>query len=102
MPGGDFVIDRPAEYEYFHRLKVPYDDVPLLSMYGPDSRTGRAKRFGLFDGERGADGKPLFALWSYRRIVVSRIVRSCHRTSSHHDCGRRPNDCYPASHPKGI
>lgn len=75
MPGGDFVIDRPAEYEYFHRLKVPYDDVPLLSMYGPDSRTGRAKRFGLFDGERGADGKPLFALWSYRRIVCAANFR---------------------------
>lgn len=66
---GDHAIERPAEYSFFRRLRQPYDDHPVLSMYGPDSATGRAKRFGFYNGERDGDGKPLFGLFSYRRIV---------------------------------
>ena len=66
---GDYTIDRPAEYDFFRKLKMPYDEYPVLSMYGPDSSTGRAKRFGFYNGERDENGNALFGLFSYRRIV---------------------------------
>lgn len=66
---GDFVIERPAEYEFFKGLKMPYDNYPVLSMYGPDSSTGRAKRFAVYHGESDGKGNPLFPLFGYRRIV---------------------------------
>lgn len=68
---GDYTIDKPPEYEFFRRLRTPYDDYPVLSMYGPDSSTGRAKRFGFYDGERDERGNRLFGLFSYRRIVCA-------------------------------
>lgn len=68
---GDFVIERPREYEYFRRLIQPYDKYPVLSMYGPDSATGKAKRFGMYDGEMDEAGKRLFGLFTYRRIVCA-------------------------------
>lgn len=67
---GDYVIDRPAEYNFFKKLRTPYDDKPVLGWYGPDSSTGRAKRFGMYFGERDENG-PLFALFPYRRIKNS-------------------------------
>lgn len=66
---GDFVIPKPELYDTFRRLKMPYDDYPVFSMYGPDSSTGRAKRFGMFPGERDDAGQELFPLFKYRRIV---------------------------------
>ena len=68
---GDFVIPKPELYDTFRRLKMPYDDYPVFSMYGPDSSTGRAKRFGMFPGERDDAGQELFPLFKYRRIVNS-------------------------------
>jgi hypothetical protein len=43
----------------------PYDNYPVLSWYGPDSVTGKAKKFSMFEYEN----EKLFPLWSYRRIV---------------------------------
>ncbi len=68
---GDYTIEKPALYEEFRALKMPYDDYPVLSMYGPDSSTGKAKRFGMFYGEKDENGKELFPLFVYRRIVCS-------------------------------
>jgi hypothetical protein len=59
-------IEKPDDYDLFKSLIWPCGTEPVLSMYGPDSTTGRTKRFALFDGEN----EGLFALWSYRRILV--------------------------------
>lgn len=66
---GDFTIEKPAEYDYFKKLVAPYDSVPVYSMYGPNSSTGRAKLFGMYEGEKCANGEELFPLYEYRRIV---------------------------------
>lgn len=68
---GDFVIEKPADYEYFKKLIMPYDKYPVFSMYGPDSSTGKAKLFGMYNGEKDALGNKLFGLFTYRRIVNS-------------------------------
>lgn len=68
---GDYVIDKPEEYDYFVKKIMPYDRYPVFSMYGPDSSTGKAKRFGMFNGETDAGGNKLFGLFTYRRIVNS-------------------------------
>lgn len=68
---GDYTIEKPALYEEFKNLKMPYDDYPVFSMYGPDSSTGKAKRFGMFPGETDEAGNELFPLFKYRRIVNS-------------------------------
>ena len=69
--GADRVMEKPYAYDYFRKMRMPYDDYPVLSMYGPDSSTGRAKRFGFFNGEKDENGNPLFGLFTYRRIVAS-------------------------------
>ncbi|MCM1236508.1 MAG: FAD-dependent oxidoreductase [Ruminococcus flavefaciens] len=66
---GDFVIEKPELYDYFKKLKSPYGGAPVYSMYGPDSSTGRAKLFGMYDGERDYSGEELFPLYEYRRII---------------------------------
>lgn len=68
---GDYVIDKPEEYDYFVKIIMPYDRYPVFSMYGPDSSTGKAKRFGMFNGETDAGGNKLFGLFTYRRIINS-------------------------------
>lgn len=68
---GDYTIEKPALYDEFKSLKMPYDDHPVFSMYGPDSSTGKAKRFGMFPGEKDEAGNELFPLFKYRRIVNS-------------------------------
>ena len=68
---GDYTINKPAEYDYFRQIKMPCGNYNILSMYGPDSSTGKAKRFGIFDGETDENGNKLFGLFSYRRIVNS-------------------------------
>ncbi len=68
---GDYTIEKPALYDRFASLKMPYDDYPVFSMFGPDSSTGKAKQFGMFPGEIGEDGQELFPLFNYRRIVCS-------------------------------
>lgn len=66
---GDYTIPKPALYDEFSSLKMPYDEYPVFSMYGPDSSTGKAKRFGMFPGEVDENGNELFPLFKYRRIV---------------------------------
>lgn len=68
---GDFVIDKPYMYDDFRKLVMPYDKYNVYSMYGPDSSTGKAKRFGMFLGERDERGEELFPLFKYRRIVCA-------------------------------
>lgn len=68
---GDFVIDKPYMYDEFRKLVMPYDKYNVYSMYGPDSSTGKAKRFGMFLGERDERGEELFPLFKYRRIVCA-------------------------------
>ncbi|MDE6398457.1 MAG: FAD-dependent oxidoreductase [Clostridiales bacterium] len=69
------VIERPAEYGYFRRYRMPYDDYNVLGMRGPDSRTGKSKPFGFFNGETCGNEK-LFGLFSYRRIVCAEHFRN--------------------------
>ncbi|MDO5400534.1 MAG: FAD-dependent oxidoreductase [Eubacteriales bacterium] len=59
-------IPKPAFYDEFQALGVPYDDNRLLSWYAPNAKTGRKERFAMFDGE--LPDHPL-GLWSYRRII---------------------------------
>ena len=66
---GDYTIPKPALYDEFRSLMMPYDKYPVFSMYGPDSSTGKAKRFGMFPGETDENGNELFPLFKYRRIV---------------------------------
>lgn len=68
--GGAEPIERPAAYDYFRQYKMPYDRYDVLGMRGPDSRTGRSKRFGFFNDETEG-GEKLFGLFTYRRIVNS-------------------------------
>lgn len=68
---GDYTIPKPALYDEFRSMKMPYDEYPVFSMYGPDSSTGKAKRFGMFPGEKDEAGNELFPLFKYRRIVNS-------------------------------
>lgn len=65
------MIPKPDGYDEFRRLRMPYDDYPVFSMFGPDSSTGRAKRFGMFEGETDEKGNELFPLFKYRRIINS-------------------------------
>lgn len=78
VPGRKETIDKPAEYDYFRKYKMPYDDYPVLGMRGPDSRTGKSKRFGFFDNEH-CEGEKLFGLFTYRRIVCGAHYKEGHR-----------------------
>ncbi|MEG2015381.1 MAG: FAD-dependent oxidoreductase, partial [Clostridia bacterium] len=71
----DNIIPKPAEYDYFHSIKMPYDKYSVLSMYGPDSATSRAKQFGFYNEEIGTEGQKLFGLFGYRRIISSRYFK---------------------------
>ena len=58
-------MDKPALYDEFAAMGVPYADNKLLSWYGPEAATGSKVRFAMFNGE--LEDKPL-GLWSYRRV----------------------------------
>lgn len=69
------IIEKPERYDYYKNMKMPYDKYNILSMYGPDSATGKAKLFGFFNGETEGD-KKLFGLFTYRRFInKSNFVR---------------------------
>ncbi|MGD6794176.1 FAD-dependent oxidoreductase [Metabacillus indicus] len=65
IEGEDHTIQKPASYEYWKGFIPSYSPHSILSWYGPDSSTGKEKKFGMFD----KDNDGLFALWSYRRII---------------------------------
>lgn len=67
---GNYVIKKPKNYEYYRKLIMPYDKYHIFSMYGPDSSTGKAKKFGMFYGEKDENGNELFPLFVYRRIFA--------------------------------
>jgi hypothetical protein len=58
-------------YDQFREMGMPYDTHKLYSMYGPNSSTGKAKKFAMFTGEFREDGREYFPLFKYRRIVSS-------------------------------
>ncbi len=68
---GSFIIEKPELYDRFNSLVMPYDNHNVFSMYGPDSSTGKAKLFGMFDYEYDNEGNELFPLARYRQIVCS-------------------------------
>ena len=68
---GDYTIEKPELYDYFSQMMMPYDEHKLYSMYGPNSSTGKAKKFGMFLEEFNEEGKELFPLFKYRRIVCA-------------------------------
>jgi hypothetical protein len=69
---GDYTIEKPELYDTFASMTMPYDsEHKVFSMLGPNSSTGKAKRFAMFPGEFTEDGKELFPLFWYRRIVNS-------------------------------
>lgn len=72
-PDGDYKIDKPDLYDFFHELIVPYDDNKLFSWYGPDAHTQSKKLFSMFDGDLGENS---LGLWSYRRIIDSRNYKT--------------------------
>lgn len=73
---GNYTIEKPDGYDRFRKLKAPYGERPVYSMYGPDSSTGKAKKFGMYAGEKDVDGTPLFSLFEYRRIVCAKNFTS--------------------------
>ena len=54
---GDYTIPKPDMYDEFREMGMPYDTHKLYSMYGPNSSTGKAKKFAMFTGEFREDGK---------------------------------------------
>lgn len=68
---GDYTIAKPDLYDQFKEMVMPYDEHKLYSMYGPNSSTGKAKRFAMFEGEFNEEGREYFPLFKYRRIVCS-------------------------------
>ena len=68
---GDYTIEKPELYDKFREMMMPYDEHKLYSMYGPNSSTGKAKKFAMFPGEFNERGGELFPLFQYRRIVCS-------------------------------
>ncbi|MBN2655521.1 MAG: FAD-dependent oxidoreductase [Spirochaetales bacterium] len=62
---GERSIKKPELYDYFSTLKQPYDRYDILSRFGPDSVTGKAREFGILEEEKSSG---LFTLWDYRRI----------------------------------
>ena len=66
---GNYVIKKPKEYDRYRKMMMDYDKYPIFSMYGPDSSNGKARKFGMFYNEKDENGKELFPLFVYRRIV---------------------------------
>ena len=67
---GDYTIEKPELYDKFASMVMPYDEEhKIFSMLGPNSSTGKAKRFAMFPEEYTPDGKEPFPLFWYRRIV---------------------------------
>jgi len=53
-------FEKPTYYDYFKTMKTPYDDKFILSEYGPDSTTKKARKFNTKTGR--------LPLWTYRRV----------------------------------
>lgn len=65
VPGGDFTIPRPRDYEYWRQYVPSFSLYPILSWYASDANdTSRLKEFTMFPNDQG-----ITSLWDYRRIV---------------------------------
>lgn len=84
------MIEKPEMYDVFASMLQPYDRYPVLSWYGPDSTTGKAKKFGMFTDE----GEGLFPLWSYRRIVMPSAFEEGFRGGDIVFLNWPQNDCF--------
>lgn len=63
LPGGDFTIDKPNDYEFWRSFKPDFWPDKLLSWTGVYPHTLQPRRFVLFpDGEH-------FSLFNYRRVL---------------------------------
>lgn len=63
--GENHTIEKPENYDFWKNQMQTYDKYPVFSWYGPDSVTGKARKFGMFTPGK----EELFPLWDYRRIV---------------------------------
>ncbi|MBB6674736.1 FAD-dependent oxidoreductase [Cohnella nanjingensis] len=62
--GGDYTIDKPAQYEDWRAFVPGFSRSPLLSWIIPDVNTNGEREAVLFP-----DGASSLALWTYRRIA---------------------------------
>jgi len=70
VPGGNFVIEKPAEYEYFKNMDAPFSDsCKVLSWYGPGHEIGQTMHCSMF-GDGGT-----VPLWHYRRIAFNEVFK---------------------------
>ncbi|MCA0150412.1 FAD-dependent oxidoreductase [Rossellomorea vietnamensis] len=63
VEGGNFVIEKPEQYEFWKDYRAPFLQHKQLSWFAPDAHTGGSKEFAMFHHE------DLWGLWDYRRIV---------------------------------
>ncbi|MCR8850483.1 FAD-dependent oxidoreductase [Rossellomorea sp. SC111] len=63
VEGGNFVIEKPEQYEVWKEYRAPFLQHKQLSWFAPDAHTGGSKEFEMFHHEN------LWGLWDYRRIV---------------------------------
>ncbi|CAM2843529.1 FAD-dependent oxidoreductase [Paenibacillus sediminis] len=69
IPGGDFTIERPKQYEFWRKFVPRHSRFPLLSWFANDANdTTKFKEYSLFPDERG-----LMPLWTYRRIIEASL-----------------------------
>lgn len=65
VPGGDYTIERPLDYDYWRQYVPSFSLYPILSWYASDaSDTTKLKQFTMFPNDEG-----IVSLWDYRRIV---------------------------------
>lgn len=65
VPGGDYTIPRPRDYDYWREYVPSFSQYPILSWYASDADdTSKLKQFTMFPNEQG-----IVSLWDYRRIV---------------------------------
>lgn len=63
VEGGNFVIEKPEQYDFWKDYRAPFLHHKQLSWFAPDAHTGGSKEFAMFHhGD-------LWGLWDYRRIV---------------------------------
>lgn len=65
------LMNEPEMYRHFKKIIQPLSGKGVLSMYGPSLNHGKARQFGLLEGEKDEFGNGLFPLFPYRRIVYS-------------------------------
>ncbi|SFS78421.1 FAD-dependent oxidoreductase [Paenibacillus sp. 453mf] len=71
VEGGNFMIERPASYDFWKAYTPLPDRMPLFSWFAGDANdTTKQKQFTMFPNDQG-----ITPLWTYRRIVDPSIWR---------------------------